>query len=356
MRPINNLTELYAISKRIYESLKTPSAVVEYVKSPNKAKEKYNQIRKETRLKKEFELKIGKRLSSHWALVRMVKDEDEFIKICRKAFRLTKSYKSGKLKQIRKISQGKEFIIIIGSERTGGSYVKHHLVNNISGLTTNDEMIIQEGIPEFKFLANSSKHHDNCLYQLMLWLVWIDMKYKNQTTIVKKSAGFPYAYRIVQSLLARAKLTTIITTRHPGAIYRSSVEGPKVIPIGRSSYLFGERAPEWWRKAGKFTRVLHFWHLIYGKIATNLDENTKQDANVIRYGNQEDAIKKVLRNVTDGNAPSAEKDMEDDPFVLTKRNYSSFWTSRVSQSVIRDTKRLWQNQNMRLPIDPENIK
>ena len=235
-----------------------------------------------------------------------------------------------------------------------------HLRKLLCNFDEPDYIVKNESIPTFKHLAQRGvpDQKRQALYELIQWALWIDEKYEDHEIIVKKCSGFPHAMDLVSEFLGDARYECIVTTRHPAAIYRSNrnIDDLDVIPIDDESYLFPGGAPAWWQSSPDEIRTLYYWHLLYSRLVETLPEPEQSNLHVVTYGQQENAMREVVQIVSPESSSSLEADLTDDPFRLTEREYGPFWSSSITDSMIRDVNQTWRSEGIDFPVTPQRIE
>lgn len=270
-------------------------------------------------------------------------------------------YLTGDRSSVSELLEGRRYVLISGSPRTGGSYVTDHLRLTLAPETEGDPIIGDESIPEFRHLKHAGRcevQRRQALYELIQWAWWIDKQYPDTEIVVKKCSGFCYAFDIVEEFFGGSDLTIVLTTRHPAAIYRSVQEAVEskqspfnpVAPISNNPWLFREQPPDWWRTAPRWLRCLYFWHDLYKTACKSLSPHLLQRTRLVKYGEQPSAIRRVVRELNDdGNSGVIER-LRMDPFQSSDRSYGSQWDTVICKGVVRDACEEWAAVGKEFPV------
>lgn len=268
------------------------------------------------------------------------------------------AYLDDNRKPLEKLLADRTYLLVVGSPRTGGSYVTSKLRDSLCDYAEDDVVVKNESIPSFHHLANhdDAHHRRQALFQLVQWLVWIDMRYQDHDVIVKKSSGFPHAMGLVDEFFGDADVEFVVTTRHPGAVYRSNSEHHlTVISVEDDSYLFTDEIPDWWTEASSRLRALIYWHKLYTDLVTTSPSHIIEDMRVVAYGKQESAVTDTVEDISEEALDELVPMLNDDPFRLTDREYSSFWHSPVARTMVDDVRESWAREDLTFPVEHDRI-
>jgi hypothetical protein len=279
--------------------------------------------------------------------------------ISERSFDLLEKYLNGERRELDELLNDRTYVFVIGSPRTGGSYTNSKLRKVLCSYQDHDPVVQNESIPTFDHLALSDipEHRNQAIYELIQWLVWIDIQYDGHDVIVKKCSGFPFDMGLVEDFFGDCNTKYVVTTRHPASVYRSNADlENSVIPDGDDSYLFYQDPPNWWNDASDMLRSLYYWHDLYYELVESANSTTEIDLEVIRYGNQEKAIKQVVDDVRPELISDVERLLKKDSFRLTERDFQSFWFSSITRSIIKDVQSRWEQEGLSFPVEHDNIE
>jgi hypothetical protein len=279
--------------------------------------------------------------------------------IAERSFKLLNKYLHGERRQLDELLGNRTYVFIIGSARTGGTYLTQNLSELLCSYDDYDPIVHNESIPLFDHLALSDipEHRSQSIYELIQWILWINIQYDEHSIIIKKCSGFSYDMELIESFFGDCQTKYIITTRHPASVYRSIAEKEnRVIPDHDDSYLFPGESPDWWINASDKLRSLHYWHTIYYSLAESCKDINRSDFQVIKYGEHEELIMRVIKNLRPELIDDAEQLIAEDPFQLTDREFQDFWFSPITRSIIDDVSSKWESAGLSFPVEHENIE
>lgn len=263
-------------------------------------------------------------------------------------------------------AEGKDFVFVVGSPRTGGVYTTQILMDTLCSYEQGDAVVRDESIPDFYSLANfhrSEQAKRNALFQFLQWIYWVLNKYPGQDVIVKKCSGLSFQMDILSTVLPGANIHVLLTTRHPGAVYRSGVDvmerynrAHPIIPITGTPYTFLHRSPpDWWQNAGWKLRALHYWHKVYQRFIDTLPADVVPNTSLIEYGHQEEAIRSAVSKLDSEAMPTVEEKIADDPFRETERSYADFWRSAIVDDLVEGLDNRYAKRDLEFPVDSTRI-
>jgi hypothetical protein len=298
---------------------------------------------------------------------RKYSSEEMLRTVASRSLEVLKAYRRGKRKPLDEFIGNRTYVFVIGSPRTGGSYTTRRLGEVLCEYRTEDPgdpVVLNESIPTFDHFALSAleNHERQAQYSLIRWLVWIDLCYQHLDVIVKKSSGFPFAMDLVDRFMGEARCHYVVTTRHPGPIYRSHEKlseqegGNLFIPVGDDSYLFEGTAPQWWTNASRKVRTLYYWSDLYGRLASTMTSDQKENCSVVKYGEQSDVVLDVVREIDPSMEEHAKERVSQNSFLVRSRTYSPFWNSRITQSVINERRRQWKRKGLSFPVGTDTVE
>lgn len=243
---------------------------------------------------------------------------------------------------------GKDFYFVLGSGRTGGTYLLNEVARAVDFPLKKSLIIFShDTMPNMRFTSGEPTeerenremfgmgwrdpfNYHNLVFQIIQYLVYIDRKFENEPKIVKKTQ-FGRCMKIVDFIFGD-RASYIVTVRHPGACYRSWNES-------------GFSTLEDSDKEKKREKILYGWESSYRNIVRDgLPEGSIEP---VKYGPDMEAfLEKLFRKNSSNKEPS--------DFSVTEREYDDFWHSERVQSVISRVENSWSLHDLQFPT-PEKI-
>lgn len=245
---------------------------------------------------------------------------------------------------IKRHFPGTKFIFIVGSLRTGGTYLLNEFIRMLD-LNRFDyyHRMVGDGIPFLKhsLFWDSPPNYLNWIFQVAQYLQWVKEEWPRQDYVVKKRTCFGHCLPLVDKIFGE-QARYYLTMRHPGGIAGSSkdyfdsfCEGDTYADKGWDLLMndrYGESTEDWDKVSHK-ERVLKYWKTYYMDVGTTKRLGGKLTPVVFNEDSEE-----VVREVAE------DWDIEHQPeaFEPADREFEDFWDSDKVRETLDKVKKSWE--------------